>query len=105
MKVDEAQRKSLDWLSSDTLTLVPTDAEAVLVEVALVGLSPLLLGLTATAVSPSAAGHLLVRLGHTRSAKASLVLRERLTTRAWACRRISLVAPIPKLPPMPLTLR
>ena len=57
-------------------------AEAVLVEVALVRLSPLLLGLAAAAVPAGAAWHLLVRLGHAGSTKSSLVRGEGLSAGA-----------------------
>lgn len=81
-------------MPEDALSLVTT--EPVLVEVTLVGLTPLLLLLLllgrcgTTTISTCAAGHLLVRLGHARPAEASLRLPERLSTGARSCPRIRL---------------
>lgn len=93
-------RRDMPW---DNLALITT--EAVLVEVALVWLAPLLLWLATAAITASAAGHLLVRLSHSGAAEASLILAEWLTAGAWACRGISLILPVSKLSLMPLTLR
>jgi hypothetical protein len=98
--MNKTAQEKLDKVSY-TLALVAT--EAVLAKVDLVRLSPLLLCRTATAVAASAARHLLVGLGHSRPAEATLVLSERLTAWAWACPRISQAAPISKLPLVPLT--
>ena len=69
-------------------------AEAVLVEVALAGLAPLLLGLAATAVSAGTARHLLIRLGHARTAKAGLVLARELSAGARSCPRVGVCFPV-----------
>jgi hypothetical protein len=97
-------RTRLGNLSRSThLALVP--AEAVLIELGLGTLSPLLLWLTTTTIPSGALGHLLVRLSHSRAAEAGLGLRsEGLSTGAWAYPRISLLLTVPKLLLMPLTL-
>lgn len=87
-------RKQFVGYFGDNLPLVTTDAEAVLVEVTLVGLAPLLLGLGATAIATSTTRHLLVGLGHRRPAEARLGLPERLTAGTWPCPRISEAAPV-----------
>lgn len=87
------------------LTLIAT--EAVLVEVTLRLLAPLLLGRLSAAtgvVAARATGHLLVRLCHARSAETSLVLGEGLSAGAWTCPSIRLCIPISELPSVTLTL-
>jgi hypothetical protein len=80
-------------------------AEAVLVEVALLGLAPLLLLLRggATAVTTGTLRRLHLLVGHTRTAKALLLLGEGLSTGAGSCPRIRLSFAILQLPPVPLT--
>lgn len=72
------------------LALVAT--EAVLVEVALGLLAPLLLRLTAAAgvVAARAARHLLVGLSHARPAETGLALGKGLSAGAWTCPSIRL---------------
>ena len=86
------------------LALVAT--EAVLVEVALGLLAPLLLRLAAAAgvVPAGAARHLLVGLSHPRPAKTGLALSEGLSAGAWTCPSIRLCIAKSQLPPVPLTL-
>jgi hypothetical protein len=94
-------RKDLTGRVEDILPLVTTDTEAVLVEAGLVGLAPLLLGLSAAAIATSTTRHLLVGRGHGRASKASWALSEMLTAGARPCPRISHVAPVHQflLPP------
>jgi hypothetical protein len=82
------------------LALVPT--EAILVEVALRGLAPLLLGSTAT-VAASAAWLLHLLVGHTGVAKGLLLLGKRLSAWAGSCPCIRLFVSILQLPSVPLT--
>jgi hypothetical protein len=80
-------------------------AEAVLVEVALLGLAPLLLLLrrSATAVSTGALRRLHLLVVHARTAEALLLLSKGLSTGAGSCPRIRLSFAILQLPPVPLT--
>jgi hypothetical protein len=87
-------------------TLIP--AEAVLVEAALLRLTPLLLGRSAATVPTGTLRRLhLLRLHllvvHTRTAEALLLLGKRLSARAGSCPRIRLCFAILQLLPVPLT--
>lgn len=83
--------------------LALVSAEAVLVEVALRRLTPLLLLRRAAAVSASTARLLHLLVGHTRLAKRLLLLSKGLSTGARSCPRIRLFISILQLPPVPLT--
>ena len=76
----------------DALSCVTT--KPILVEVGLIRLPPLLLlllgGLGPATISTCAAGHLLIRLGYARPAKAGLGLPKGLSTGARSCPRIRL---------------
>lgn len=104
MKIKQCTREKNEWRATTHLALVAT--EPILVEVALVGLAPLLLGLPAATsiVAAGAARHLLVGLCHARAAKAGLVLAKRLSAGARTCPCIRLCHSVPQLSPVPLTL-
>jgi hypothetical protein len=80
-------------------------AEAVLVEVALLRLTPLLLLLlgSTTAVPTSTLWRLHLWVVHTRTAEALLLLGKWLSAGAGSCPRIRLSFAILQLPPVPLT--
>jgi hypothetical protein len=79
-------------------------AEAVLVEVALLGLTPLLLLLgSAATVAAGTLWGLHLGVVHTRATEALLLLSEGLSTGARSCPRIRLCFAILQLPPVPLT--
>lgn len=94
MKIEQRTRERNVWgaRGEQTSCLALVATEAVLVEVALRLLAPLLLGLATTAgvVATGAAGHLLVGLSHARSAETSLGLSEGLSAGAWTCPSIRL---------------
>lgn len=94
------------------LSLSLISAEAVVIEVRLRRLTPLLLLLllllwllmgTAATVSAGTAGLLHLLVSHTRVAKSLLLLGKRLSAGAGSCPRIRLFVSILQLPPVPLT--
>jgi hypothetical protein len=80
-------------------------AEAVLVEAALLGLTPLLLllGRSAATVPTGTLRCLHLLVVHTWTAEALLLLGKRLSAGAGSCPRIRLSFAILQLPPVPLT--
>jgi hypothetical protein len=108
VKIKQRTRERNVWVptSKQRGRLALVASEAVLVEVTLRLLAPLLLRLSAATgvVTTGATRHLLVRLCHAGSAETSLVLGEGLSAGAWTCPSIRLRIAIFELPSVALTL-